>query len=389
MPAMTNSPAKCFVIASLLLSSSAALAQEEGEEGAVDETGAPMPVSEETTETTALPEETTTTEEAPPAEEAPAGSLAPTISGMVYGSYNINVMNPDDGANGFYSFNAQHNTFALNAAHVAITGNDDKLSYVVELDGGTDLGGGYGVVVQEAYLAYTGEGGMGFKAGQFVTTMGIEVIESPLNPTISRGFLFGLAEPFGHTGALFTYKASDTLDIAAGLINGWDLALDNNEMKTFMGKVGLTQEKMVIVGSLLAGPETAGNDDDYRIAADVTGVLKGDAMDIWFQGNFGMETGDASATWFGATVQPVYRMSDTMNIGARAEVFIDSDGVRTGFGDSLTLINAAVAPALKVHDNVWVRGEARLDFATEDVYAAGDEAGAIQVVGLTEAVVTF
>jgi hypothetical protein len=117
------------------------------------------------------------------------------------------------------------------------------------------------------------------------------------------------------------------------------------------------------------------------------GVFKGDAMDLWFEANVGIETGDASATWFGATVQPVYRASDTLTLGARAEVFVDPDGARTAVTpDGVTLINVSATPALKVHDHVWLRAEGRLDFATEDVLG---DAEAIQVIGLTEAIVTF
>lgn len=399
MPAMKKLVvAKTLVVTSLFVAGGTAAAQEEEaapDEGAVaDDATAPADGTVDASapvEATAL----TAAPEAPPAEEpaeepAAAGSLAPTISGFVAGTYNYNLMNPTSGATAFHSFTAAHNSFLLNTAHVAIAGSDDKLSYAVEIDGGTDGAATSPNLVQEAWLAYQSAGGLGFKAGKFVTYQGIEVIESPANPTISRGLLFNLAEPFHHTGVLLTYKASDTLDFAVGLVNGWDVEVDNNDRPSLVGKVGVTQDKLALVGSFTVGPEQAGNPDDYRISGDVTAVIKGDKMDIWVQGNGGFEQfGEESATWFGAGVQPVVRLSDTMTLGARAEVLLDLDGSRTGFGDSLTLITAGAAPAFKIHDHVWIRAEGRLDFATEDVLGDDADPGAIQVVGLGEAIVTF
>ena len=43
-------------------------------------------------------------------------------------------------------------------------------------------------------------GDLTLTGGKFVTYEGIEVIEGPVNPTLTRGFLFGLAEAIGHVG---------------------------------------------------------------------------------------------------------------------------------------------------------------------------------------------
>jgi hypothetical protein len=47
------------------------------------------------------------------------------------------------------------------------------------------------------------------KGGKFVTLLGYEVIEAPNNLNFSRSFLFSLAIPLTHVGALVTYPVFD------------------------------------------------------------------------------------------------------------------------------------------------------------------------------------
>jgi len=97
--------------------------------------------------------------------------------------------------------------------------------------------------VPEAYASYSNMG-LTFTAGKFVTYEGIEVIAGPSNPTITRGFLYFLAEPVTHVGAKLHY-ATGPVDIGVGLVNGWDtngrfFTGDNNDMKTGIFRIGVT-----------------------------------------------------------------------------------------------------------------------------------------------------
>ena len=85
--------------------------------------------------------------------------------------------------------------------------------------------------LEEAYGAYKVPLGSGLtvKAGKFVTLLGYEVIESPNNLNFSRSFLFGLAIPFTHVGALLSYSPTEWLTVTAGPVVGWDVAKDNND----------------------------------------------------------------------------------------------------------------------------------------------------------------
>ena len=84
--------------------------------------------------------------------------------------------------------------------------------------------------LEEAYGSYAIPLGNGLtvKAGKFVTLLGYEVIEAPNNLTFSRSFLFSLAIPLTHVGALVTYPVFDWLSLTAGPVVGWDIGDDNN-----------------------------------------------------------------------------------------------------------------------------------------------------------------
>jgi hypothetical protein len=347
----------------------------------------------------------TVTEVAAPAEEAkPAPALAtPRISGFVDATYNYNTRDPMSGLSAYHSYTAQHDTVLLNAAHLALTGTgaEDAISYAIELDIGSDAAVNSGdddVDLQEAYVAYTSKMGLGLKAGKFVTFSGIEVIESISNPTISRGFLFGLAECFTHAGVLLTYKFTPELDAAFGVVNGWDVVKDNNDGKTLAGKVGYTTDRYLATLSGYAGPEQpAGgplDSDNIRLSGDLTGMVKIGPVDLWAQVNAGSEEGASAvmegedARWVGAGLQPVWHILDRLALGARGEVFSDREGARTGIPQ--TLYNLSLAPAFTIVNGFVVRGELRVDRSNKKVY---EDADAVthkdQVLALTEAVYSF
>jgi hypothetical protein len=347
----------------------------------------------------------TVTEEAPetPAAPPPAALPTPKISGFVDATYNYNTRDPMSGTSAYHIYDAQHDTVLLNAAHLALTGTgaEDAIAYAIELDIGSDAAVNSGdddVDLQEAYVAYTSKMGLGLKAGKFVTFSGIEVIESIANPTISRGFLYGLAEPFTHAGVLLTYKITPELDAAIGVVNGWDVVKDNNDGKTLAAKVGYTTASYLAVLSGYAGPEQPADGEldpaNVRTMGDLTGMVKIGPVDLWAQVNAGAEEGASTvmegddARWVGAGLQPVWHVLERLALGARAEVFSDRQGARTGTPQ--TLYNLSLAPAFTIVTGFVVRGELRVDRSNKRVYEDADAVGhKDQVVALTEAVYSF
>lgn len=353
---------------------------------------------------------------APAPAAAPAPSTAPTISGFIDASYNYNVNRPANGVNGAFSYNNQHNNLALNAAHLALNGDaGGGLTYTVEIDVGNDATLNHSnnspqpqptnpylnlFDIQEAYATYK-VGKLGFKFGKFVTYNGIELIESPSNPTISRGYLYGFAEPITHVGALALFQATDQLDIAVGVVNGWDLVADNNGAKTIVYKAGFNPSPtlaLTLSGTL--GPEQANTplqpnaDENWRETVDLTGMAKVSMVDLWFQGNYGRESkvlmNGGDAQWFGFGVQPLIHLSDELTLGLRAEFFKDNDGARTGTVQQL--FNFSAAPAYAFTKHFQMRLEGRVDISDQAIFIGNSgltDTKKNQVVFLTEGIATF
>jgi len=345
----------------------------------------------------------------PPPSPAPAPAVAakpPAISGFVDTTYNYNFNRPANGINGAFSYSARHNTFALNAAHLSITGEvDPGLSYVIDIDGGTDavlntsnfnpMGTDtYKLDVQEAYGMYKHDK-FGLRVGKFATFNGIEVIESGSNPTASRGYLYGLAEPVTNTGAEVFIQATEKVDVHLGVVNGWDVMADNNRGKTILAKVGIvpSADSLVTI-SAYAGPEQNNNDDNWRETLDVTALVKVGKLDLNLQANVGREDKASAvdpggdAVWFGAGVQPLFHASDKLTVGGRVELFKDNDGARVG--EKLQLVNVTVTPGYLITPHLLLRADARIDIADQDFFENKDGNGTkTQVVVLGEAIASF
>ena len=303
----------------------------------------------------------------------------PTISGFVNVTGNVNLNRPPSLMSGLRSYDAAADTFIMNAAHLALTGSPSKnVDYVVELDIGSDavVTSGDDVTdgldefdVQEAYVTYKfGDSGCSLKAGKFATYMGIEVIESPDNPVISRGFLYGFAESFTHTGVVLEHAFSEKLDVAIGAVNGWDVAVDADDQQTLLAKVGITpSDKFGVSISLLCGPDGTGGSN--LTAYDVTGAVGlSEKIALSFQYNLGS---DSAGSWSGFAVEPVFGFTDAVSLGVRFEQFADKGDVRTLLASPVgqgTYTNITLAPAFKLSEALTLRAEFRLDSADWDAF---------------------
>lgn len=314
---------------------------------------------------------------APEPAQAQTASSAPeppplSISGHVEASYQIVVSDhKGQGSRSVptRSFDGQaRHSLLLNVAHVALSRElSDKVSGTIEFDAGSDaevVSGGRLFDVQEAYMTYK-PSAFSLTMGKFVTYEGIEVIEGPLNPTVSRGYLFGLAEPYTHVGAKAHYT-TDTLDLGIGVVNGWDTPINDNGSLMAAFRIGTTPSDAF--GAGLSGYFAVGSDegdaDRDLISLDFTGSAQAsEAVTLWFQANWGRlrePLGTATGNWFGVGLQPVYTSGD-FTFGSRVEYFNDADGFRAGLADEASLFNVTLTPGYKVDGGFTVRVEYRAD----------------------------
>jgi len=246
------------------------------------------------------------------------------------------------------------------------------------------------------------ESGFTLTAGKFVTYEGIEVVEGPANPTLTRGFLFAFAEPITHVGAKLHYT-TPMYDLGVGVVNGWDTngpagtmatgglpagiwTADNNNNKTFIWRAAVTPDPMFFAAfSGTYGVEKPGQDTDPRLSLDLTGAVTPiPELAINFQGNYGSEKHDVasnamaptvldkSASWWGLGLQPVLK-EGAATIGARLEYFKDTNGARIARADDTGYLNFTLTPGYTFYSAFTMRAEFRYDHATKAVLANSDK----------------
>jgi len=277
------------------------------------------------------------------------------------------------------------NSFLLHSASVQLAhAFSQDVSAVINLDAGSDAavtggaGGAYAFDVREAYAKYS-HSGFTVTAGKFVTYEGIEVIQGPLNPTLTRGYLFGFAEPFTHIGVKAHYNIDNKADIGIGVVNGWDKWIDDNDWKTLIFRAGITPTDTFFAalsgtygseqGTTSAAPANMSHkNSNGRLSLDLTGgVIAGD-FTLNFQGNFGTEKNVAPGlndTWWGVGLQPVYK-KDQFSFGGRVELFGDKNGSRTpgiSIPGKSTLLNITLTPGVTLAEHFTTRLEYRADIA--------------------------
>jgi hypothetical protein len=180
----------------------------------------------------------------------------------------------------------------------------------------------------------------------------------------------------GHTGAKFNYAlGGGVAHIGAGLVNGWDRLLDNNNQKTVLFNADVIPGPNFhaqISGSW--GAEQSNDDAHHRTTIDLTGAGVMGALTLNFQALVGFESFAANSginngtkdTWFGFGIQPVF-VADAFSLGARLEYFNDNHGSRVTQGmavpDKVGLLNFTITPGYMVAKNLTLRAEFRIDAA--------------------------
>lgn len=190
-----------------------------------------------------------------------------------------------------------------------------------------------GVAIKQAYVALRAPVGNGidFKVGQFDPIVGYEVTDSYANPNFSRSFGFNNLEPFGHTGILASYQASEILGFSAGIANGdngFGLnggSLTANGHITGVGTVAggssyrsiLAESQKVYMAALVVkAPESTGWLAGSSLYA---GVVNGDRT--------GAEN-DPTLLYFGVSIATPLK---ALSLGASADILLNGTAVTTTY----------------------------------------------------------
>ena len=248
--------------------------------------------------------------------------------------------------------------------------------------------------ITQGYLQYAG-GPLTVIGGKFTTLHGTEVIWSPSNAHYSRSLLFG-SVPFTHTGVRATFAAADSINIIAGVNNGWDQLVDANKGKTVeLGVTATPIKPLSLAASYYGGEENSGitglngRRDSFNFVASYAII---DPLSVGFE-YLTVSQKDAvvddpatgstkKGTYSGFAAYLAYTFMPKWKAALRFEQLNDKDGFR--FPGAVTAAQVTDPTVMKVKhnevtftlgfaaaDNFDLRAEVRQDKADQPVYMDG------------------
>src|SRR5437016_6155312 len=181
--------------------------------------------------------------------------------------------------------------------------------------------------------------GLQFKVGRIPTLLGLEVIETYVNPNWSEGNQFIYVENFTGTGVSVETKFNNYVDAQFRVINGWDQVSDNNTHKSLMGRLGVYPDARTSIGIVgFWGPEEAGNNTANRYGVEGLLWRKLGKAAVWVQGDYGTEQANAAlpdptqdAKWWALGGWVTYDFSSTLGLALRGDYVNDQNGARSSF----------------------------------------------------------
>ena len=323
---------------------------------------------------------------------APAPNFFRDIQANAFASlgYINNLNQPQSQVIGLRYFDNQANTFSVDLAELVVqkaVANPGDAGFRLDLTAGTFAGLtqsaglriGESADLQQAFVSYIAPLGTGlrFDVGKFVTHMGYELIEGydGYNDNYSRSLLFNYAIPLTHTGIKASYSLTPRVSLAAMVVNGWDVAIDNNKSKSIGAQLVLKPvDPLAFYVNYIGGPENEDDNSSLRHVVDLVATLTVNPnLSLGVNADFGTEDGTSVVTsgadgkWSGFAGYAKISTSGPFSLGLRAETFKDEGGTRLGIGES-RVNEFTITPTFKFGSNFVVRAEGRYDSADVEVF---------------------
>jgi hypothetical protein len=193
-----------------------------------------------------------------------------------------------------------------------------------------------------------GASNVSLEFGKLDLPIGFERDDEPLNFLVSPSFNFDLARPVKMVGVEGSWSPTPKAGLSGFVFNGWGTDLEPNHGKTGGLRMEYLPAKGVTVGLSglygVEGEQGATNNRyllnlDYALQPSWDWVVAGEAN---LGGDRGILADGSDATWKGGMVTVLHRLTRNWGVAARAEVFRDADGVRTGV--TQTLESYSIAP---------------------------------------------
>ena len=233
--------------------------------------------------------------------------------------------------------------------------------------------------------------------GKMVTPFGYETIDPTQSPFYSHSYIFSLSQPQTITGLTASYHFTDQCWGMAGIIVGWDQALeDNNGTPSYILQAGYRSTRdWDFVLSTIFGPEQEDNEDDWRWLLNATAHWHWSAYSFGAEAVVGYESGVSAsrrslplqgggfgnffifegddAWWIGGAVYGGFDLDESKRfvLQGRFEYYNDIDGA---FFLDTEIFSATVGlkitpwPNDSIAKNLMIRPEIRWDYADDDLF---------------------
>lgn len=225
----------------------------------------------------------------------------------------------------------------------------------------------------------TRTGNVQVSAGKMATMMGLEVIESTLNPNLSVGDQFMFVENFTHLGLDVNWTINPRWSTRWCVLNGWDVAVDNNSSSSVMGHVTYAPDDRTSLALLgYYGPEQADNSRDPRYGAEFLGTRTIGAHSFALQLDQGRDDA-VHADWWAAGLWATLALHPGTSLALRADYLDDADGARTSGALGYPALNGqrlgSLTATLNFHpvDGFMIRPEIRYDRSNQAAFDANDD----------------
>ena len=259
-----------------------------------------------------------------------------SIVGDVYGKYDMNQPEVEESTNPYHPFDYR-NGFAVSwfGTDLSIASDsfgakfDLRFGPTAILYNGLDAsidGVGMMTNVKQGYLTYTPFEKLTIDFGKFDTIYGAEVADAHNNMNYTRASINWMVQPFTHTGLRVSTHIGG-VQLIGMVVNGWNNAFDNNNMKSF----GVQASMGPLIVGYIGGPEQAHNADDWRHFVDAIFRYDIKKFHMVLNGSYGLESfGSTTQEWYGASGIIGYDISELLAINMRGEYILDPNGWMTG-----------------------------------------------------------
>ena len=211
--------------------------------------------------------------------------------------------------------------------------------------------------------------GLLLDAGIFSSHVGLETFFSKDNFNYTRSWM-GELSPYYEAGIRASYPFAGRWSAQLLLLNGWQLAGDNNRAKTVGTQLAWANERASFSFNTLIRPELPGDDSHYRFFGDLIAKLDplgwltlAATLDAALQ-----QRSRDDAHWLAAAAYARAALGGIFAIAARLEQFRDPDGAISGTAQ--TLREGTLTAQAQPFAELLLRLEARHDWSTAPVFHA-------------------